>query len=129
MSILIMAMATQGHGFNMLSTILGLLVSIVCYAFVDDTNIIHAAASTSVKGEEVIGQMQEILDRWGGLLQATGGALVPKKSYWYAIDFKWMASSWKYRTIDDMPGNIFITGVDGEQVVLTRYNPLSLKKP
>jgi hypothetical protein len=124
-----MAMATQGHGFNMLSAILGLLVSIVCYAFVDDTNIIYAAASTSVKGEEVIGQMQEILNRWGGLLQATGDALVPKKSYWYAIDFKWMGSSWKYRTIDDMPGNILITGVNGEQVVLTRYNPLSLKKP
>ena len=74
-SVLIMAMANQGHGFNIPSALSGLLVSIVCYAFVDDTDIIHAAASTSVKGEEVIGQMQEILDRWGGLLRATGGAL------------------------------------------------------
>jgi hypothetical protein len=48
---------------------------------------------------------------------------------WYAIDFKWMGSSWKYRTFDDMPGNMLITGVDGEQVVLTWYNPLSLEKP
>jgi hypothetical protein len=77
--------ATQGHGFNILSAISGLLVSIICYAFVDHTDIIHAAASTSVKCEEVIGQMQDILDCWGGLLWATGGALVPKKSYWYAL--------------------------------------------
>ena len=70
-----------------------------------------------------MGQMQEILDHWGGLLRATGGALVPKKSYWYAINFKWTGSCWKYRTIADMPGNILITGADGERVVLTRYNP------
>ena len=70
---------------------------IICYAFVNYTDIIHAAASNSVKGEEVIGQMQDILDRWGGLLRATGGALVPKKSYcWYAINFKWTGSAWKY---------------------------------
>ena len=67
--------------------------------------------------------MQEILDRWGGLLRVTGGALVPKKSYWYAIDFKWTGSAWKYRTISDMPGNILITGINGERVVLTRLNP------
>jgi hypothetical protein len=59
---------------------------IICYAFVNYTDIIHAAASNSVKGEEVIGQMQDILDRWGGLLRATGGALVPKKSYWLVGD-------------------------------------------
>jgi hypothetical protein len=118
--VLIMAMATQGHAFNI---IIGVLVSMFCYAFVDDTDIIHLAASTAVKGEEVIGLMQEILDCRGGLLRATGGALVPKKSYWYAIDFQWTESSWKYRTISDIPGNILITGVDGKRVVLTRYNP------
>jgi hypothetical protein len=54
---------------------------------------------------------------------SNGWCASPKESYWYTIDFKWMGSSWKYRTIDDMPGNILITGVNGKQVVLTGYNP------
>jgi hypothetical protein len=49
------------------------------------------AATTDTPGEDVIGDMQVILDRWGGVLRATGGALVPKKSYWYAIDFRGLA--------------------------------------
>jgi hypothetical protein len=88
-TILIAAMATQGHGFNLLSAITGILMSFVCYAFVDDTDVIHSAESTDTPGEEVIQEMQGVLDRWGGLLRATGGAIVPSKSYWYAIDFKW----------------------------------------
>jgi hypothetical protein len=62
-SVLIMAMATQGHGFNIISALTGVLVSMVCYAFVDDTD-------TAVKGEEVIGQMHEVdfcaqqVERW-----------------------------------------------------------------
>jgi hypothetical protein len=116
-SVLIMAMATQGHGFNILSALSGLLVSIVCYAFVDDTDIIHAAASTSVKGDA------RNTRSMGRTPASNRRRSCFKKSYWYAIDFKWTGSAWKYRTIADMPGNILITGVDGERVVQTRYNP------
>ena len=59
--------------------------------------------------------------RWGGLLRATGGALVPKKSYWYAIDFHWNGGKWVCRTKTDMPGDILISGAYGHRVVLTRY--------
>jgi hypothetical protein len=68
-----------------------------------------------------MGEMQQVLDRWGGTLRATGGALVPGKSYWYAIDFHWDGGKWIYRSQDDMPGDIFITGADGIRVVLTRH--------
>jgi hypothetical protein len=122
-TVLIMAMASKGHGFNMLSALSSVLISFVCYAFVDDTDLVHTAQSTAVSGEVVIDEMQGILDRWAGLLRATGGALVPKKSYWYAIDFKWNGSKWLYRSIDDMPGELLITGVAGERVVLVRHEP------
>jgi hypothetical protein len=65
--------------------------------------------------------MQVILDRWDGVLRATGGGLVPKKSYWYTIDFYWTGSRWAYRDKTDMPGDILITGVDDQRVVLKRY--------
>ena len=74
-TVIIAVMATHGHGFNILSAMSLSLVSFVCYAFVDDTDVIHSASSTAVAGEEVIEEMQVILDRWGGVLRATGGAL------------------------------------------------------
>jgi hypothetical protein len=112
-TVIIAGMATQGHGFNVLSAITRSLVSFVCYAFVDDTDVIHSALTNSIPGEQVITEMQVVIDRWGGLLRATGGALVPTKSFWYAIDFKWTGTQWRYRDATDMPGEILITGVDG----------------
>jgi hypothetical protein len=122
-TVLFAAMATQGHGFNLLSAMAGTLVSFVCYAFVDDTDVIHSAESIDTPGEVAIQEMQGVLDRWGGLLRATGGALVPSKSYLYAIDFKWNGKRWVYRSLEDMPGDIYITGVDGKRVLLQRYEP------
>jgi len=40
--------------------------------------------------------MQAALDLWNNGLSAMGGALVPEKSFWYAIDFKWRSSRWSY---------------------------------
>jgi hypothetical protein len=52
------------------------------------SHVIHLVPTTATPGKEVIAEMQIILDRWRGVLRATGGALVPKKSYWHAIDFR-----------------------------------------
>jgi hypothetical protein len=65
-----------------------------------------------------------VLDCWGGVLRATGGALVPEKSYWYVIDFKWDGQQWAYPSKTDMLGDILITGADGKhQVVLMGHEP------
>ncbi len=29
------------------------------------------------------------------MIRATGGALVPAKTFWYAIDFEWGEGDWK----------------------------------
>jgi hypothetical protein len=52
--------------------------------------------------------MQSMLDHWEGGLHATGGALVPQKSYWYGIDFKWHTTKlkWEYKTIAQLPGSL-----------------------
>jgi len=42
--------------------------------------------------------MQAALDLWNQGLSATRGALIPEKSFWYLIDFKWAGSRWKYVT-------------------------------
>jgi hypothetical protein len=47
--------------------------------------MLHAQSSS----EEVKSKLQEAVDRWEGVLSATGGAIVPEKTYWYLIDFCW----------------------------------------
>jgi hypothetical protein len=37
--------------------------------------------------------MQQALDLWEGGIRATGGAIVPEKSHWDLIDFKWQRGS------------------------------------
>ena len=40
--------------------------------------------------------MQKSLDTWEASLKATCGAIVPDKTFWYLLDFKWQAGEWKY---------------------------------
>jgi hypothetical protein len=96
---------------------------VVCFAFVDDTDVVHGGKNTKSTGEEVLHEMQEVVDRWEGSVRATGGALVPSKSYWYLIDFVWQNGAWKYRSKKVMPGEITIRGVDGLRVTLERLEP------
>jgi hypothetical protein len=64
--VIIAAIATQGHGFNIVLMVLCGLISLICYSFIDDTDVIHSAISVEMPGEEVISEMQGVLDRWVG---------------------------------------------------------------
>ena len=62
---------------------------LVGFAFVDDTDLLALQmGDTNITFDEVADQMQEAIDRWEGGLKATGGAIVPRKSWVYALDFK-----------------------------------------
>ena len=87
-------------------------MSFVCFAFVDDTDVVHTAKDVDTTGETVAQEMQQAIDHWEGGLKATGGALVPEKSYWYLNDFVWTGDRWRYATKEDIPGDIFINNVD-----------------
>jgi hypothetical protein len=54
----------------------------VGYAFVDDTDLIQFdARAQNTSTEEVMDKMQDAINRWEGGLKATGGAIVPQKSF------------------------------------------------
>ncbi len=46
------------------------------FSFVDDVDL--CITDTSGNGKQVVKQMQELINMWAGLLNTTGGALVPE---------------------------------------------------
>ena len=73
---------------TVMSAVSGTLVVITCFAFIDDTDVIHSRTNTTSK--QIGQEMQNIMDTWEGGIRATGGALKPSKSHWYLVDFKWI---------------------------------------
>jgi hypothetical protein len=57
--------------------------------------------------------MQAVVDMWEGGLRASGGALVPSKSYWYLIHFRLQNNWWRYTSIEESPGHLSIRDVLG----------------
>jgi hypothetical protein len=82
-------MKAQGFGLKDWSLIRKRTYEIGGFAFVDDTDLIHANPDPTVTNEELIEEAQQALNTWHGLIRATGGDLAPEKSYWYLIDLHW----------------------------------------
>jgi hypothetical protein len=120
---LINMMKTAGFGLQLLTCLSCLLISFICYAFVDDTDLVHTTASVDTTGDTVLSEMQKFVTHWEGGLRATGGALRVDKSCWYLIDFIWSRNKWRYATKDDFPGDIQVRDADGCLKILPRLEP------
>jgi hypothetical protein len=76
--------------------------------------------SFSTTYTEIMCNLQLSLDTWEGSLKATGGAIVPEKTYWQMIDFKWSAGNWAYKSIVKCPGSIYVNDIQGVRTELKR---------
>ena len=82
----------EGHGLCYHTALTKDKIHIVGYAFVDDVDLIESTRNDTDTWVEVAKRMQDALTLWEGVLSATGGALVPDKSFWYLVGFKWSSS-------------------------------------
>ena len=127
-TVLINMMRTAGFGIR-LNTCLSLTaLAFLCYAFVDDTDLVHTGSSVNTTGQSIIQDMRRFLRHWEGGLRATGGALRVDKSYWYLIDFKWCSNSWQYASKTDVPGDIHVRDADDTIKKLTRLEPYEARE-
>jgi hypothetical protein len=76
---LINMLRTQGFGFQSSNILLDASYTFTCSTYVDNTDLIHNGNDTTTT--RIIADMQRMLDHWAGGLRATGGTLVPAKSY------------------------------------------------
>lgn len=118
-SVLVEAMRAQGFGYSQWSVISKRAITLTCFAFVDDTDLIHANDSPNVSTDDLIAEAQEALWTWEGLLKATGGALADDKSYWYLIEMEKKRGKWQYKTNPKTQDDLFLNN---------RGNPVKVKR-
>jgi hypothetical protein len=98
-AILLTIMQDLGFGLNTLSSLSDTALTLVGFAFVDDTDLFNAASSVLTKGEDHIAHSQQCVDCWEAILRATGGGLRVDTSFWIFVDFRFRQGDWKYRLI------------------------------
>jgi hypothetical protein len=122
-------MREADFGFHHWTAISKQVLNIVCFAFVDDADLPHTSHDDAT-GETILEEMQEVLDTWEGGIKATGGALVPNKSYWYLIDFKCGSTGkWTYRHKTEIPGELTLPSLtDDGRITIERLDVTEARK-
>jgi hypothetical protein len=78
---LINLVRTAGFGFFLLTALTVSVVQFVCFAFVDDADVVHTANDVNTSGDIVRQEMQQAIDHWEGGLKAAGvGLWYPKRA-------------------------------------------------
>ena len=85
-SVMFDVLRNEGYGLDIAGPISDEHLRMAGFAFVDDTDLIQDATTNDPR--RVTENIQQSLDLWEAVLRATGGALVPNKSFWYLVDYK-----------------------------------------
>ena len=90
----------------------GTIHRVTCFAFVDDTDLVHVSKNPHVTTAQLIQEAQQALSKWEGLIRATDGDLAMEKSYWYLVDVRRVNGKWKFVRESQAPGKLYLR--DGE---------------
>jgi hypothetical protein len=123
-AVLVKCMKAEGFGFDSWSVISQRALSLVCFGFIDDTDLILNSTDPTISNQALIEKAQRELTTWEGLISATGGALAPEKSYWYLIDVR---PDGKYAPPASAPGNLVLNN-KGNPVVIERLPVTAAKE-
>ena len=113
------------HGMQITSAISKIKSTVVAFAFVDDTDLIQGnIGNVNITANQVMTEMQQAILRWEGGLKATGGALVPEKSFVYPIDFKFdNAGKALYKSVEEINAHFEVPDKDDEIIPLQQLEP------
>ena len=109
-AVLLTIMKNMGWGLQFQTAMSLTVLSILGFAFIDDTDLVHSANNPITPAEDLILEGQRMVSMWEGLLSATGGDLCADKCYWYMLDFKYQANKWRYKLTKEMPGELYVQG-------------------
>jgi hypothetical protein len=111
----------SGLGATFVSALSRMTTTLVGFAFVDDTDLITSGPLMSL--QEVLSRIQQSLTAWEGGIRATGGAIEPRKSHWYLVDFDWRDGEPKYKSAEETGGALRVRDPVGEIRCLQKLEP------
>jgi hypothetical protein len=68
------------------------------------------------------------VNTWEGSIHATGGAIVPAKSFWHLTGFKWTEGTWAYKNELESPATLSVRDCNGVMVELERLAPSAARR-
>ena len=101
-------MEHASHGLQILAAISLILLRIVGFAFVDDADLNEGAPDVNKSPKYLVSPFQKALNRWSGLLCATGGSLVSSKSQWWLIGYYWDSKDLAYEETNLMDSELCV---------------------
>ncbi len=84
----------------------------------DDTDLIQSQLVEHPEQARI--NLQKAIDTWEACLKATCGAIVPEKTVWWLVSFKWSGTTWEYATIQDCPGELQVKDILNQRKIITR---------
>ena len=107
----------RGFGVDITSSISKVIFKIVGFAYVADCDLIQSGSDPLT----VLASIQDLINSWNSLMEVTGGALCPEKSWWYLVDYAWHRR--KCIAHDAGGGyDLIAAGPTGERVALSRLS-------
>jgi hypothetical protein len=110
---------THGYGIKITSCISGDHLHFVGYCFVDDTDLVEFPTNPT-NARDVAEAMQLSVDAWEAGIRAGGGAIVPSKSHWYLISYKWVNGVWIFEKNKETTFNLTVKDEHGNRITLKR---------
>ena len=99
-------------------------ISFVGCSFVDDTDLLQTSPSLHESVRNFQHKMQQAIDAWSTGLRATGGALVPSKSWIYPIEFSFDAKGEpSYTPINQLGLQFTVHDAHQQRCPLEQINP------
>ncbi len=72
--------------------------------------------------------MQRALDMWNGMIWDTKGALVPERTFWYAIHFSWQEAPSEYTPQEDLSVNLEMINLSRQVNTAERLEPTKAQR-
>jgi len=111
----------KGYGCEIQCPLSSEYFRFVGYAFVDNMDLIQSQLNENP--HQAMSLLQEANDTWEASLKATCGALVPEKTVWWLVSFKWSGTSWSYASIQDSPGELYVNDISEARKAIKRLEP------
>ena len=88
--------------------------SLIMIMYVDDNDIfINSSRINQIA--DIKHKAQQAITFWKEALHVTGGVVRPSKCSWVLVDFAWNGPEYRYKTIRDVPGDIYLDDENGNK--------------